>query len=114
MVSESPVPQDQLGPCSPVFRGVLGATEQKGLQVSSARTLDSEYHFMEQIYPAVKTLAVRDFPGGSVARTSPSTGGERGVCVFHPSLGSWDATCLEAKNTKMEKQKQGCNKFYKD
>lgn len=69
---------------------------------------------MEWIYPAVKTLAVRDFPGGSGARTSPSTAGERGVCVFHPSLGSWDATCLEAKNTKMEKQKQGCNKFYKD
>ena len=55
MVSEFPVPQDQLRPCSPVFRGggVLGATEQKELWVSSIRPLDSEYHFMEQIHPAV-------------------------------------------------------------
>lgn len=69
---------------------------------------------MERIYPALKALAARDFPGGPVARASPSTGGEKGGCVFHPSLGSWDATCLEAKNTKTAKQKEGCNKFYKD
>ena len=56
---------------------------------------------------------MRDFPGGPVVKTSPSSAG--GACL----IPGWGAKILHAswpknQNIKKEKQKQHCNKFNKD
>lgn len=60
---------------------------------------------MEQIHPAVKILGVRDFPGGPVARTSPSTGGEKWEWGGAGSIPDRVAGILHASRPKTPKQK---------
>ena len=54
---------------------------------------------------------MRDFPGGPVVKTSPSTAGGTG------SIPGWRATIAHAswpEKSQNIKQKQYCNKFNKD